>query len=81
MSNPILKSFTFVPQPKVSNDPAVIKRERIVARLEDQKKSHIKMVAARCQRRLCDDPEGRVEAGRVREGQGGHRRWDAGQAA
>ena len=23
MSNPILKSFTFVPQPKVSNDPVV----------------------------------------------------------
>ena len=38
MSNPILKSFTFVPQPKVSNDPVVIKRERIVSRLEDQKK-------------------------------------------
>lgn len=34
----ILKSFTFVPQPKVSNDPVVIKRERIVTRLEDQKK-------------------------------------------
>jgi hypothetical protein len=38
MSTPILKSFTFVPQPKVSNDPVVIKRERIVSRLEDQKK-------------------------------------------
>lgn len=38
MSSPILKSFTFVPQPKVSNDPVVIKRERIVTRLEDQKK-------------------------------------------
>lgn len=38
MSSPILKSFTFVPQPKVSNDPVVIKRERIVSRLEDQKK-------------------------------------------
>jgi hypothetical protein len=38
MSTPILKSFTFVPQPKVSNDPTVIKRERIVSRLEDQKK-------------------------------------------
>jgi hypothetical protein len=38
MSSPILKSFTFVPQPKVSNDPIVIKRERIVSRLEDQKK-------------------------------------------
>jgi len=38
MSSPILKSFTFVPQPKVSNDPVVIKRERIVSRLEDQKR-------------------------------------------
>jgi hypothetical protein len=38
MSSPILKSLTFVPQPKISNDPIVIKRERIVARLEDQKK-------------------------------------------
>jgi len=38
MSSPILKSFTFVPQPKISNDPVVIKRERIVSRLEDQKK-------------------------------------------
>jgi len=38
MSSPILKSFTFVPQPKVSNDPVVIKRERVVSRLEDQKK-------------------------------------------
>jgi hypothetical protein len=38
MSSPILKSFTFVPQPKVNNDPTVIKRERIVSRLEDQKK-------------------------------------------
>lgn len=38
MSASILKSFTFVPQPKVSSDPVVIKRERIVARLEDQKK-------------------------------------------
>lgn len=38
MSASILKSFTFVPQPKVSNDPVVIKRERIVSRLEDQKK-------------------------------------------
>lgn len=37
MSSPILKSFTFVPQPKISNDPVVIKRERIVSRLEDQK--------------------------------------------
>lgn len=38
MSSPILKSFTFVAQPKVSNDPIVIKRERMVTRLEDQKK-------------------------------------------
>lgn len=38
MSSPILKSFTFVPQPKVSNDPVIIKRERIVSRLEDQRK-------------------------------------------
>jgi hypothetical protein len=37
MLSPILKSFTFVPQPKISNDPVVIKRERIVSRLEDQK--------------------------------------------
>jgi hypothetical protein len=38
MSTSILKSFTFVPQPKVSSDPLIIKRERMVARLEDQKK-------------------------------------------
>src|SRR6266480_4918706 len=38
MSSPILKSFTFVPQPKLNNDPIVIKRERMVSRLEDQKK-------------------------------------------
>lgn len=38
MSSPILKSFTFVPQPKPSSDPLIIKRERMVARLEDQKK-------------------------------------------
>ena len=38
MSIPILKSFTFVLQPKPSSDPLIIKRERIVARLEDQKK-------------------------------------------
>jgi hypothetical protein len=28
----------FVPQPKPSSDPLIIKRERMVARLEDQKK-------------------------------------------
>jgi hypothetical protein len=38
MSSPILKSFTFVPQPKPSSDPLIIKRERMMARLEDQKK-------------------------------------------
>ena len=38
MSSPILKSFTFVPQPKASSDPLMIKRERMVSRLEDQKK-------------------------------------------
>jgi hypothetical protein len=38
MSSPILKSFTFVPQPKISSDPLIIKRERMVSRLEDQKK-------------------------------------------
>src|SRR5713101_8634388 len=38
MSSPILKSFTFVPQPKISSDPFIIKRERMVSRLEDQKK-------------------------------------------
>jgi uncharacterized protein DUF6641 len=38
MSASILKSFTFVPQPKVNNDPLIIKRERTIARLEDQKK-------------------------------------------
>jgi hypothetical protein len=36
MSSPILKSFTFVPQPKPSSDPLIIKRERMIARLEDQ---------------------------------------------
>jgi len=38
MSSPILKSFTFVPQPKPSSDPLIIKRDRMIARLEDQKK-------------------------------------------
>jgi len=38
MSSPILKSFTFVAQPKTASDPLMIKRERMVARLEDQKK-------------------------------------------
>ncbi len=38
MSSPILKSFTFVAQPRVNNDPIFIKRERMVSRLEDQKK-------------------------------------------
>ncbi len=38
MSASILKSFTFVPQPKVNSDPLIIKRERMVSRLEDQKK-------------------------------------------
>ena len=33
-----MKSFTFVPQPKPSSDPLIIKRERMVTRLEDQKK-------------------------------------------
>ncbi len=37
MSSPILKSFTFVPQPKINSDPVVIKRERMVSRLEDQR--------------------------------------------
>lgn len=38
MSTSILKSLTFVPQPKVSSDPLSIKRERMVSRLHDQKK-------------------------------------------
>ncbi|MEY9401992.1 hypothetical protein ABIF66_001798 [Bradyrhizobium japonicum] len=38
MSTSILKSLTLVPQPKVSSDPLLIKRERMVTRLEDQKK-------------------------------------------
>lgn len=38
MSTQILKSFTFVPQPKPSSDPLIIKRERMITRLEDQKK-------------------------------------------
>lgn len=38
MSTSILKSLTFVPQPKISSDPLIIKRERMVSRLEDQKK-------------------------------------------
>jgi len=38
MSSPILKSFTFVAQPKPSSDPLTIKRERMIARLDDQKK-------------------------------------------
>ena len=105
MSSPILKSFTFVPQPKPSSDPLIIKRERMIARLEDQKKlladpnfvrtvkalgaqgrrresasrkaaANFEMVAARSERRLRDDREGRIEAHRVREGQGGHCRWD-----
>lgn len=38
MTTQILKSFTFVPQPRVNSDPLLMKRERMVARLEDQKK-------------------------------------------
>jgi hypothetical protein len=38
MSASILKSFTFVAQPKINNDPLIIKRERMIGRLEDQKK-------------------------------------------
>ena len=38
MTAQLLKSFTFVPQPKLNNDPLLIKRERMVSRLEDQKK-------------------------------------------
>jgi hypothetical protein len=38
MSASILKSLTFVPQPKFDGDPLIIKRERMVSRLEDQKK-------------------------------------------
>ena len=38
MSSPIFKSFTFVPQPKPNSDPLIIKRERMITRLEDQKK-------------------------------------------
>jgi hypothetical protein len=38
MANPILKSFTFVPQPRFNSDPLLMKRERMVSRLEDQKK-------------------------------------------
>ena len=101
MSSPILKSFTFVPQPKPSSDPLIIKRERMVARLEDQKKlladpnfrahrealgaqgrrregacretaAHIEVVAARSERRVRNDHEGRIEAHRVRKGQGGY---------
>jgi hypothetical protein len=33
MSSQILKSFTFVPQPKPSSDPLMIKRERMIARV------------------------------------------------
>ena len=38
MSSSILKSLTFVPQPKPSSDPLIIKRDRMIARLEDQKR-------------------------------------------
>ena len=38
MSTPILKTFTFVPQPKFNSDPLMIKRERMISRLEDQKR-------------------------------------------
>jgi hypothetical protein len=38
MSSPVLKSFTFIPQPKPSSDPLIIKRDRMIARLEDQRK-------------------------------------------
>lgn len=38
MSASILKSFTFVAQPKPTSDPLMIKRERMIARLDDQKK-------------------------------------------
>ena len=109
MSSPILKSFTFVPQPKPSSDPLIIKRERMIARLEDQKKlladpNFVRTVkrwerkeggekvlverpirtskwAARSERRLRDDREDRIEAHRVREGQGGDRSRIAGEVA
>ena len=110
MSSPILKSFTFVPQPKPSSDPLIIKRERMIARLEDQRKlladpnfvrtvkrwerkeggekvlvektvADEQVVAARSERRLRDDREGRIEAHRVREGKGGYCRGVAGEAA
>ena len=38
MTAQILKSLTFVPQPKFNSDPLLMKRERMVSRLEDQKK-------------------------------------------
>lgn len=38
MSTSILKSLTFVSQPKPNSDPLIIKRERMIARLEDQKR-------------------------------------------
>src|SRR6185312_14293633 len=102
MSTPIFKSFTFVPQPKPSSDPLIIKRERMIARLEDQKQLlanpnfvrkeggekvlverpiRTSKWAARSERRLRDDREDRVEAHRVREGQGGNCCGDAGEAA
>jgi hypothetical protein len=31
MSTSILKSFTFVPQPKPNSDPVIIKRERMIS--------------------------------------------------
>ena len=38
MSSPILKSFTFVPQPEPNSDSLIIKQDRAIARLDDQKK-------------------------------------------
>jgi hypothetical protein len=38
MSSQILKTFVFVTQPKPNSDPLLIKRERMISRLEDQKK-------------------------------------------
>jgi hypothetical protein len=49
MSSSILKSLTFVPQPKPNSD--LVKRERMISRLEDQKKLLADPTFVRCVKR------------------------------
>jgi hypothetical protein len=69
MSSPILKSFTFVPQPKPSSDPLIIKRERMIARLEDP---------GAVQKMLVADPNFVRTVKRWERKEGGEKVWSKG---